>query len=82
MKKISTLILVLVSVLALSFALTACGGGTDAPTVMTHSEYVAAEIGTSVTIEAYVQAKQGYWENDGQGLATIYLQDENGGYLV
>ena len=49
-----------------------------APEAMTHAEYVAAEDGANVTIEAFVQAKQGWWENK----AVIYLQDENGGYFV
>lgn len=50
--------------------------------VMTHAEYVAAGVNAEVTIEAYVQAKQGWWEQDGQGKATIYLQDTVGGYFV
>lgn len=50
--------------------------------VMTHAEYVAAGKNAQVTIEAYVQAKQGWWEQDGQGKATIYLQDTVGGYFA
>ena len=50
--------------------------------VMTHAEYVAAGVDKEVTIEAYVQAKQGWWEEDGQGKATLYLQDTVGGYFV
>lgn len=51
--------------------------------VMTHAEYVAAGVNAEVTIEAYVQAKQGWWKDDaGQGKATIYLQDTVGGYFV
>ena len=45
---------------------------------MTHAEFVAAEEGTVVTIEAYVQAKQGWWDNK----ITLYLQDREGGYFV
>ena len=46
--------------------------------VMTHAEYVAAEAGTVVTIEAYVQAKQGWWNDK----ITVYLQDREGGYIA
>ncbi len=49
---------------------------------MTHAEYVAAADDDAVVIEAFVQAKQGWWEKDGQGRATIYLQDPDGGYLA
>ncbi|MDE6655844.1 MAG: hypothetical protein K2J85_02510 [Anaeroplasmataceae bacterium] len=50
--------------------------------VLTHAEYLAAERGTTVTIEAYIQGKQSWWENDGVGVATFYLQDHEGGYFV
>lgn len=48
----------------------------------THAEYVAANIDDEVTIEAYIQGKQGWWEKDGQGVASIYLQDGDGGYFA
>ena len=54
---------------------------TDAPaenTVMTYAEYAAAELDTPVVIEAYVQAKQSWWDNK----ATVYTQDENGAYFL
>ena len=60
---------------------------TEAPTteateetvkVMTHEEYVAADLDTEVVIEAYVQGAQSWWENS----AIIYCQDEVGGYLL
>ena len=56
---------------------------TAAPTeetvkVMTHAEYVAADLDTEVVIEAYVQGAQSWWENS----AIIYCQDEVGGYLL
>lgn len=51
--------------------------------VMTYDEYVAAELDTEVTIEAFVQAKQGWWTDDkGVSKATFYLQDTDGGYLA
>ena len=45
---------------------------------MTYEEYMAAELESEVVIEAFVQAKQGWWDNK----ATIYLQDGKGGYLA
>lgn len=50
--------------------------------VMTYEEYAAAEVETAVVIEAYVQATQGWWEENGQGKITVYAQDENGGYFI
>ncbi len=49
---------------------------------LTHAEYLAAEKGTTVTIEAYIQGKQSWWESDGVGVASFYLQDQDGGYFV
>lgn len=46
--------------------------------VMTYAEYVAADLDSEVVIEAYVQAKQAWWDNT----ATVYLQDEEGGYFA
>ena len=55
---------------------------TDAPVtvvdVMTHDEYMAAEIDAPVVIEAYVQATQSWWSNK----ITAYLQDKDGAYFV
>ena len=45
--------------------------------VLTHDEYMAAEIDSEVTVEAYVQAKQSWWEDK----ATVYAQDEDGAYF-
>ncbi len=46
--------------------------------VMTHAGYIAAELETEVTVETYVQAKQGWWDNKG----TIYTQAEDGAYFI
>lgn len=46
--------------------------------VMTYAEYAAADVDTEVTIEAYVQAKQSWWED----AATVYAQDEDGAYFI
>ncbi len=51
---------------------------TAVQTVMTHAEYVAAELESPVMIEAYVQATQSWWDNK----ITVYLQDADGGYLA
>ena len=48
--------------------------------VMTYDEYMAAAVDDPVTIQAYVQAKQSYYAE--QSTATVYLQDQNGGYFA
>ena len=72
MKKILALVLAV-----LMLMLSACAVAEEA-TVMTHEEYIAAELDSEVTIEAYVQAKQSWWNNK----ATIYLQAEDGAYFL
>lgn len=70
--------------LTLVLAFTGCGGDSDKKSagVMTYAEYVAAELNTEVTVETYVQAKQGWWEKDGVGVATFYTQDKDGAYFI
>ena len=46
--------------------------------VMTHAEYIAAELDTEVVIETYVQGKQSWW-NDA---ASLYTQDKDGAYFA
>ncbi len=46
--------------------------------VMTYAEYLDAEIDDEVVIEAYVQAKQSWWEDK----ATVYTQDHEGAYFL
>lgn len=46
--------------------------------VMTYEEYMAAELDSQVVIEAYVQAKQSWWEDK----ATVYAQDKDGAYFI
>jgi hypothetical protein len=78
MKKILTVIMALVCVLALA----ACGnsGDTDKKSegVMTYAEYVAAPLDSEVTIEAYVQAHQSWWEDK----ITVYAADKEGAYFL
>ena len=77
MKKLTALFLSLV----LALSAVACGGekaDVKSEGVMTHAEYMAAAIESAVVIEAYVQAKQSWWDNT----ATVYLQDKDGAYFV
>lgn len=50
----------------------------DVAEVMSYDEYMAADLDSQVTIEAYVQAKQSWWENQ----ATVYAQVEDGAYFL
>ncbi|MCM1063772.1 MAG: hypothetical protein NC420_04730 [Eubacterium sp.] len=78
--------IVLVLALALVFAFTGCGSSADGNNandvksegVMTYAEYVAAPLDSEVVIEAYVQAKQSWWEDK----ATVYAQDRDGAYFL
>lgn len=46
--------------------------------VMTHEEYMAAEIDAEVIVETYVQAHQSWWDNK----VTVYCQSPDGAYFV
>ncbi len=46
--------------------------------IMSHEDYMAAEIDSEVVIETYVQAKQAWWDDK----ATVYTQDEDGAYFI
>ena len=75
MKRIAALVLTLVLV----FAMVSCyDASKKSEGVMTYDEYAAAALKAPVVIEAFVQAKQSWWDNK----ATVYLQDPNGGYFV
>ena len=88
MKKYLSILLAVV----LAFALAGCASNVEkAPAesaatdvnaksegVMTYAEYTAADLDSQVTIEAYVQAKQSWWENQ----ATVYTQDADGAYFL
>uniref|UniRef100_UPI0040561A47 hypothetical protein n=1 Tax=Acetatifactor sp. TaxID=1872090 RepID=UPI0040561A47 len=77
-------LLVLMLTLSLTMAMIGCGNAAsdDADVksegVMTHAEYVAAELDTQVVIETYVQAKQSWWQDQ----ATVYTQDKDGAYFL
>ncbi len=84
MKKIVALMLALVMV----FALVACGTTpkkdihAKGEGVMTYAQYEAAAMDSEVVVETFVQAKQGWWEKDGVGVATLYTQDKDGAYFL
>lgn len=53
---------------------------TDTPEVkvMSHNEFVDAQIDSKVCVETYIQAKQSWWEGKG----SFYTQAEDGAYFV
>ncbi len=92
--------LVLALALALTFAFTGCGdtgnGGNAGSAnenadvksegVMTYAEYIAAPLDSEVVIEAYVQAKQSWYQGnssrENKDTATVYAQDTDGAYFL
>lgn len=50
--------------------------------IMSHADYIAAEIDSEVVIETSVQATQNWWSKDGIGKATVYAQSEDGAYFI
>lgn len=46
--------------------------------VMTHAEFIAAELDAEVVIETYVQATQSWYKDQ----ITVYSQDKEGGYFL
>ena len=46
--------------------------------VMTHDEFVAAELETAVVVETYMQAVEGWWD----GKVQLYTQNEEGAYYI
>ncbi len=71
MKKLTAVLLVLVLMAAAVSAL-----GEEA--VMTHEDYIAADIDTEVTIETTVLATQNWWD----GKVTAYCQSPDGAYFI
>ena len=66
---------ILAAVLALMLALCAIAVAEGA---MTYADYAAAELDSEVTITAYVQAHQSWWD----GKVTIYAADQDGAYFL
>ena len=71
MKKTLSMLLTVVMLLACAFAVAE-------EAVLTHEQYIAAELDTAVVIETYVQAKQGWWNDQ----ITVYAQSEDGAYFL
>ena len=46
--------------------------------VMSHDEYIAADVDSPVTVETFVQDKQSWWDNK----ANLYCQSEDGAYFI
>ena len=63
------------AILVLALALCACAFAEEAPAAMSYADYMAAEQESEVTIEAYVQATQSWWEDQ----ITVYAADAVGG---
>ena len=83
MKKYIAVILALCLVLAFAACAKEEPAPTEAPTeapvaVMSHDDYVAAELDTQVVVETYVQAHQSWWDNK----ITVYAQSEDGAYFL
>ena len=79
MKKFLALLLAVMMVLSLA----ACGKAAEKDIfakgegVLTHEQYLAAEEGSVVTVEAFVQGHQSWWDNK----ITVYAEDKDGGYF-
>ena len=71
MKKLLSAVLVLALALALCAFAVAEGA-------MSYADYAAADLDTEVTIDAYVQAHQSWWDNK----VTIYAADAEGAYFL
>ena len=79
MKKVLALALVLTCTFGIAgSAMAAEKEDVKSEGVMTYKEYVAADVDDEVVIEAYVQAKQSWWEDK----ATVYAQDKDGAYFL
>jgi len=78
-------LLAMVLALAMAVSMVACGNEektvdihAKSEGVMTYEEYAAAALDSEVVIEAFVQAKQSWWEDK----ATVYAQDKDGAYFL
>ena len=61
-----------------AFAAETGGQSSVQSAVMTHEEYMAAELDSQVTVEFYVQATESWWNET----ITVYGQNVDGGYLA
>jgi len=65
------------AILALALTLCACAFAEETA-AMSYADYMAAELESEVTIEAYVQAHQSWWEDQ----ITVYAANEDGAYFL
>ena len=78
MKKILALVLAVLMVLTIAGCSNKKVDDKKSEGVMTWAEYDAAALDSEVVIEAFVQAKQSWWEDK----ATVYAQDKDGAYFL
>lgn len=67
-----------VAVLALALAVSVLTPAMAEGAVMSYADYVAAAVDDEVTIEAWVQAHQDWWD----GKVTVYAADADGAYFL
>ena len=65
------------AILVLALALCACAFAEEAA-VLSYADYMAAEMESEVTIEAYVMDHQSWWD----GQITVYAADADGAYFI
>ncbi len=62
--------------------LAGCNEKKNVSNAISYDQYVKTEDNKTVTISGYIQAKQSWWEDNGVGKASFYLQDDNGAYFI
>ena len=60
----------LIAIALLLSLFVSCAALAEETAVMSHADFIAAELESEVVVETYVQAKQGWWD----GKATIYTE--------
>ena len=50
--------------------------------VLSYSEFLAKETGSTVKISGYIMDRQSWWTSNDQGKATFYIADKDGAYFV
>ena len=68
----------MLSFLAVLFLMVSVNAEVKSNGVMTHAEYVSAELDSQVIIETYIQARQSWWNHT----ASFYTQDKDGAYFL
>ena len=86
MKKVFVLFFTLLAVLMLT-TLAACDTNKPDPEPekdpTTYEQFLKAEVNDPILIDTYIQARQGWWQDDkGVGKASFYTQNDEGGYFI